>query len=308
MFFSKGQSIELSKTKESEGRRKIEGNRVASVGNLLESQNAIINEQNRLMEDRSTINLGYRKSRSRLLHENKMDRLHAIDKAARQEIGRTIGEIVHESLWIDSDYKKKCHKAIVETTSNLVVSMFESGQLNYKMFADNVAPAVRTILEAAKEVAQTKIPEDESDENIAKYASDEKDNGTTEDDDSDDMGKSSRESARKSAAVEAITTKTKEYVLNALAAEREIAEQNVARAKEIHNEGTRLVRPRRESPTLWRSINVNIGKILGEGAEVEKITAESLAVYTFLEAMSIMNLINPSQENINALCRKLTNA
>jgi hypothetical protein len=321
MFFNK--SIELSKTKEAENRNKFEFSRMKSAQSIIDNQNKIVQEQNSLIDQGKLTNLGFRKSKSRVFFESKMDKLHNIDKLAKSTIGIMIGEIVHESLWIDDLQKEICKETIIGTTKNLVVAMFESGQLSYKLFNENPAIAVRNLFEAAKEKAQKDADDELKDDKLATktaknddtdidddsddadYASDNFSQDSSQDKDADDMANSARQVTRKSSAAQAIIDATKKHVLDTLAAEREIATDNVARAKEIHTENGRLIRNKRETPTLWRSINVNVNTILGESAETEKIVAESLAVYTFLEAMSVMNLINPSQENINNICKKL---
>jgi hypothetical protein len=50
---------------------------------------------------------------------------------------------------------------------------------------------------------------------------------------------------------------------------------------------------------------VGVSRALGESVEVEKVTAESLGVYTFFEVLNVMNLISPAPADVDAVCKRI---
>jgi hypothetical protein len=312
MFFN--HSIELSKTRESEKRRSLEANRIASSQRLSESANDFIKEQQDSMVNRkNSIDLGFKKSNSRLLFEARISKAHNFEIGLKENLASAISGIVLESLWIDSDKKESYSKSILETSKALVLDMFKDGRLTIKAFSENKAIAVREIFEDAKERAIDAEESEELTEANAVGGNKYKDPNTETG--PDDSGDSSDEEVTKkrltqrkvektSAAIKAIVNKTKELVMDTIAAEKEIAEKNSERNAEL-KEGTRLVRPRRESPSLWRAININISSVMNE-ASPEEVIAESLTIYTFLETLNVMNLITISPDKVSLICKTLT--
>jgi hypothetical protein len=385
MFFN--HSIEASKTRTSEKNRLLESNRVDVGNRIKERREEILREQD---VQPTKIELGYKKSNSRLLFEQRLQKAYEMEKALKENFAQIVGDVVLESMWIDSDKKDKYAASIVATSKNLVLEMFSTGQLTVQAISENKAQAVRVLFEKAKDKASDDddLDEDgkkklkkkkgewsdgEDEHKVDDFEDDSDDDSDDSDDDSDDSDDSDDDSEddsddstddkpapapkkkkkkkkktsdasntvsdlnkyknpnanieaddtgasvdykkredqknieRSALAFKAIVAKTKEHVMDTIAAEKEIAEKNQTRNKELQ-EGTRIVRPRRESPTLWRAININVAKVINESGDepdTEKVIAESLAIYTFLEAMNVMNLISVSPDKVAGLCKMI---
>lgn len=281
--------IPLSETVHAEKSRDHDAKIQSSTATIMESNQAIIDNQlSESLEQRKATQF-YRSSSSTGARSI-VERHQMRAEATLDALCESVGNITLAACWIDDGVKEANRDSIMESSAALLKGLISKGIVTVEAFQNSKAPAVHDIFSNCLAIGEAAV-----------HTTDE---GNVVVESEDDIFAEDTLTEGENA----VATKVRAKVKKMIGDEKEIAQANKDELEDLQ-EGRRITAPT-SAKTLWRSLvefnSTQIAVTEGESNVSDHIMGEAMIQYTFMEALNTMGVLEMNASAIQEMCRNLS--